>query len=186
MFSHCKTWFQVSLTNIVALSVEAVKFRRLHFCRGVRPSHKYPGYDTKLHLMVRLQFWSFGEHGECENSNCTDKRRKILFACIARIITGGHKGIRGTDDLLYIDQYILKGFKTKRKNLVLTSLDYILKGGGCNGYVAGLRNRSKRVRTPVALLRSVSDKYPWERYEPSLSYELNSTITVFLEEWIWH
>ena len=30
----------------------------------------------------------------------------------------------------------------------------------------GLRNRSTRVRTPVALLRSLSGKYPRERYEP--------------------
>ena len=29
-------------------------------------------------------------------------------------------------------------------------------------YYTGLRNRSKRVRTPVALLRSLSDKYPWK------------------------
>ena len=47
----------------------------------------------------------------------------------------------------------------------------------------GLQNRSKRVRTPVALLRSLSGKYPWERYEPSYSpsYGLNST-TVLLGE----
>ena len=32
-----------------------------------------------------------------------------------------------------------------------------------------LRNRSTRVRTPVALLRSLSGKYPWERYEPPYS-----------------
>ena len=53
----------------------------------------------------------------------------------------------------------------------------------CNGY-----NRSTRVRTPVALLRSLSGKYPWERYEPpySLSYGLNSTSTVLLGEWLWH
>ena len=37
----------------------------------------------------------------------------------------------------------------------------------------GLRNRSKRVRTPVVLLRSLSDKYP-------PSYGLNSTTTVLL------
>ena len=38
--------------------------------------------------------------------------------------------------------------------------------------------------TPVALLRSLSGKYPWERYEPSYptSYGLNSTITVLLGE----
>ena len=35
-----------------------------------------------------------------------------------------------------------------------------------NGYNNRLQNRSKRVQTPVALLRSLSDKYPWERYEP--------------------
>ena len=35
----------------------------------------------------------------------------------------------------------------------------------CNVWSAGLQNRSKRVQTPVALLRSLSDKYPWERYE---------------------
>ena len=34
-------------------------------CRDVRPpfSKGCPGYDTKLHLMVRLQFWRFGECG---------------------------------------------------------------------------------------------------------------------------
>ena len=47
-----------------------------------------------------------------------------------------------------------------------------------------LRNRSTRVRTPVALLRSLSGKYPWEKYEPLYppSYGLNSTTTVLL----WH
>ena len=28
--------------------------------------------------------------------------------------------------------------------------------------------RSKRVRTPVTLLHSLSGKYPWEKYEPHL------------------
>ena len=44
----------------------------------------------------------------------------------------------------------------------------------------GLRNRSKGVRTPVALLRSLSSKHPWERYKPLYppSYGLNSTTTV--------
>ena len=51
-----------------------------------------------------------------------------------------------------------------------------------------LWNRSKRIRTPVVLLRSLSDKYPWERYEPTYppSYGLNSTTTVLLGEWLWH
>ena len=58
----------------------------------------------------------------------------------------------------------------------------------CNGYSDGLRNRSKRFRTPVALLRSLSGKYPWERYETPYppSYGLNSTTTVLLGEWLWH
>ena len=48
----------------------------------------------------------------------------------------------------------------------------------------GLRNRSTRVRTPVTLLRSLSGKYPWERYEPPYppSYGLNSTTAVLLGE----
>ena len=52
----------------------------------------------------------------------------------------------------------------------------------------GLRNRSTRVRSPVTLLRSLSGKYPWERYEPPYppSYGLNSTTTVLLGEWLWH
>ena len=35
----------------------------------------------------------------------------------------------------------------------------------------------------TALLRSLSDKYPWERYEPSYppSYELNSTTIIRFE-----
>ena len=42
------------------------------------------------------------------------------------------------------------------------------------------------VCTPVTLLLSLSDKYPWERYEPtySPSYGLNSTTTVLLEGWL--
>ena len=58
----------------------------------------------------------------------------------------------------------------------------------CHGESDGLRNRRKRLQTPVALLRSLSDKYPWERYEPPypLSYELDSTTTVVLEGWLWH
>ena len=42
----------------------------------------------------------------------------------------------------------------------------------------GLRNRSEWVRTPVALFRSLSDKYPLERYEPPYppSYGLNSVV----------
>ena len=52
----------------------------------------------------------------------------------------------------------------------------------------GLRNRSTRVRTPVMLLRSLSDKYSWERYEPPYpsSYGLNSISVVLLERWLWH
>ena len=57
----------------------------------------------------------------------------------------------------------------------------------CNGQSDGLRNRSKRVRTPVTLLRSLSGKYPRERYEPPYppSYGLNSTTTILLGEWLW-
>ena len=42
--------------------------------------------------------------------------------------------------------------------------------------------------TPVALLRSLSDKSPWERDESPypLSYELNSTTAVVLQGWPWH
>ena len=44
------------------------------------------------------------------------------------------------------------------------------------------------VRSPVELLRSLSDKYSWERYEPTYppNYGLNSTTTVLLGEWLWH
>ena len=38
------------------------------------------------------------------------------------------------------------------------------------------------------LLRSLSGKYPWERYKPPYlpSYGFNSTTTVLLGEWLWH
>ena len=53
-----------------------------------------------------------------------------------------------------------------------------------NGKSDGLRNRSKQVRTPIALLRSLSGKYSWERYEPPYhsNYGLNNTPTVLLGE----
>ena len=58
----------------------------------------------------------------------------------------------------------------------------------CYGQSDRLRNRCKRVRTLVVLFRSLSDKYPWERYEPPYppSYGLNRTTTVLLGEWLWH
>ena len=62
-------------------------------------------------------------------------------------------------------------------------------GSSCyKGNSAGLRIRSKRVRTLVTLLRSLSDKYPWKRYDPSYpsTSGLNSTTTVLLEVWLWH
>ena len=48
----------------------------------------------------------------------------------------------------------------------------------------GLRNCSTRVHTPVMLLRSLSGKYFWERYEPPYppSYGLNSAATVLQGE----
>ena len=54
----------------------------------------------------------------------------------------------------------------------------------CNVWSDGLRNCSMRVRTPVTLLRSLSGKYPWARYEPPYppSYGLDSTTTVLLGE----
>ena len=65
----------------------------------------------------------------------------------------------------------------KKKNLGAMSNNAICLFRGCSRgvMVTGLRNRSKRVRTPVALLRSLSEKYPWERYEPPYppSYRLN-------------
>ena len=73
----------------------------------------------------------------------------------------------------------------------LIEMKFLINSGvssWCNGLSNGLRNRSKRVRTPVAILRSLSGKYPWERYEPPYppSYGLNSTTTVLLGEWLWH
>ena len=83
---------------------------------------------------------------------------------------------------------------TKSKNIFLLSFFFALlstskRGGGPRGVKSdGLQNRSTRVRTPLALLRSLSGKYPWERYEPPYppSYGLNSTTTVILGEWHWH
>ena len=51
-----------------------------------------------------------------------------------------------------------------------------------------LQNCSKQVRTPVALLCSLLDKYPWERYESPYrpSYGLNNITTVLQEDWLWH
>ena len=41
------------------------KIYRLYCCREVKLplANECSGYDTKLHLMVRLQSWSFGEYG---------------------------------------------------------------------------------------------------------------------------
>ena len=58
----------------------------------------------------------------------------------------------------------------------------------CNSYCPILRNHSKRVRTPLSLLRSISDKFYWKSYGLPylLSYGLNSSTAVLLERQPWH
>ena len=55
----------------------------------------------------------------------------------------------------------------------------------------GLQHGVKQVQMPVMLLHSLSDKQPWERYDPTNfilppSSELNSSDTVLLQGWLWH
>ena len=47
---------------------------------------------------------------------------------------------------------------------------------------------NKETKPNLDMSQSLSDKYPWERYEPPYppSYGLNSTTTVLLGEWHWH
>ena len=79
-------------------------------------------------------------------------------------------------------QRILSRSKNIFCALILTNLGVCL---WCNDDSAGLWNHSKRVQTPVVLIRSLSDIYPWERYEPSYPprYGLNS-ISFVLEAWL--
>ena len=44
------------------------------------------------------------------------------------------------------------------------------------------------VQTPVVQLHLLSDKYPWESYEPPhpSNYGLNSINAFLLEGWLWH
>ena len=55
-------------------------------------------------------------------------------------------------------------------------------------YSAGLRDRRKRDRTPLSPLRSLSDKYLWEKYEPTYpsSCGLNRIAAVLIEGWLWY
>ena len=57
-----------------------------------------------------------------------------------------------------------------------------------NGNSARLWPRSKRVQTPVVLIYSLLDNYPWEKDEPSYPYthSLNSITAVHLKGWLWN
>ena len=69
---------------------------------------------------------------------------------------------------------------TTVSDLILSQAQPGLSRGRPCGVMVELPNRSKRVRTPVALLCSLPVIYPWERYEPPYPpcYGLNSTTTV--------
>ena len=59
----------------------------------------------------------------------TQIREKIYYSLISRGLfpdeqKGCRKGPRGTAELPYIDQYILKESKTRRKNLAMAWIDY--------------------------------------------------------------
>ena len=95
---------------------------------------------------------------------------RIELTCIGLLVyLANHYTTRGAQQILivlnindssYVCMYVLSMYLylPRQNELGVSSL--------CNGYSDGLGNRSKRVRTPVALLRSLSDEYPWERYEP--------------------
>ena len=72
--------------------------------------------------------------------------------------------------------------------MCMYKLDFVLNNLQWLLYHKTQVKHSKRVQTPVALLRPLSDKYAWERYEPPYppSYRLNSTTTVLLEWSLWH
>ena len=76
-----------------------------------------------------------------------------------------------------VDRVCVGGGGTSSKNRLESPLIYI--------YIY-IVVRSKRVQTPVPLLHSLSDKYPWERYEPPYlsSCGLNSTNTVLVQRWL--
>ena len=58
----------------------------------------------------------------------------------------------------------------------------------CSGERVRLHHLREQARTPVALLRSLSDKYPWERSEFLYlrSSGLNNTNSVLLQSWLWN
>ena len=67
IINHCREEY-ISWTSLIQKPnhLGGLRICRLNFCRGVRPchiDHECPGYHTKLHMMVRLQSWSFGECG---------------------------------------------------------------------------------------------------------------------------
>ena len=70
--------------------------------------------------------------------------------------------------------------------LILTKCEGVFWWG--NSLNTRLWNRRKRVRTPIALICLLSDKYLWEKYEPPHppSNGLNSTTIVLLEGWFQH
>ena len=110
------------------------------------------------------------------------QRCHILFK--KSTITGGQRSIcnlttsnqsgPGSNDNDRVALYYLRTSELKYQHWIFSYTNNV------DRISSGLRNRRKRVRTPVTLLRSLSGKYPWERYEPSYppSYGLNSTTTV--------
>ena len=77
------------------------------------------------------------------------------------------------------------GFDNFIQNLII----FFYSSGGCpRGVMVKVMDCGIVVSEFVFQLRSLSGKYPWERYEPPYppSYGLNSTSTVILGEWLWH
>ena len=68
------------------------------------------------------------------------------------------------------------------------TMDYYNRHINFRGCPRGVMVKATDYGIVVALLRSLSGKYPWERYKPPYppSYGLNSTTTVLLWEWLWH
>ena len=111
-------------------------------------------------------FWFFlyQQHWVCCFSTCRDLINGMLKTKSILLMRGDR--LRNT--IIWSDM---------QENIEITKW-----GGVYSGKRAALRRHSKWVRTPVEVLCSVSDKYLWERYEPTypLSYEPNNTTNVLL------
>ena len=154
---------------MASITICAARMKTVSFCADVnkqsRFAWRYPEFRN-LKLIVTLLAWSFKM---CYNADLMDKEKYVLTLELAK-----GKNKKGG--------YRKSGRHVSSNCVEFCWWSFIEREIWCSGWRTSLGHRRKRVWTPVVLLRSLWDEYPWKDMNLLIPLSMGS-IVLHIELW---